>query len=96
MDKFTVNSEFTFSCRYYNRLNGFQHNCTLYKGDKRLSSCHIEYWNRTWELFNFQSVMQHAVNLARSNKKISEAQQEELLKWLKEERRPDWKDIKIS
>ena len=56
----TVNgNEITFRCYTTNTRNGFchtAHNCTYSVSDTKAS-----YWNRTWERFDYESVLKRAI-----------------------------------
>lgn len=61
--KFTVNNrEFEFFCYFKSTRNGFAHDCDLFIDGRRFTSAKINYLNRTWERYEYQSVMKKAVN----------------------------------
>ena len=52
--------KFVFVCEWIDSRNGFSHVCTLFDGDvygKPLANERYHYINRTWEAYEFQSVM---------------------------------------
>ena len=56
--KYKVNGKnFDFVCRSFWTRNGFAHECELYENDRLLNTAKINYINRTWENYEFQSCM---------------------------------------
>lgn len=43
--------------------NGFRHKCTLFRDGREVISTSIHYLNRTWESYQYQSVMRKAVGI---------------------------------
>jgi len=43
---------------------GFIHKATLYEGERELTSRQVQYYNRTWEEYQFQAVMKLVVEKA--------------------------------
>ena len=60
MKTISVNG-YTFQCRYNLSRSGFSHTCSLIKEGKLLSEAKLNYFNRTWESYTYQSVMREAV-----------------------------------
>ncbi|MGL5689737.1 MAG: hypothetical protein ACRDD8_02860 [Bacteroidales bacterium] len=61
--KFTVNNrEFEFLCYSKSTRNGFKHECDLFIDGRRFTSAKINYLNRTWENYEYQSVMKIAID----------------------------------
>lgn len=62
MSKLTVNNrEFEFLCHSKSTRNGFAHICRLYVDGVRFTEAKVNYLNRTWENYEFQSVMETSV-----------------------------------
>lgn len=53
---------YTFICQFRSTRNGFAHDCELIKNtSSHLSKASCHYLNRTWESYEYQSVMLQAV-----------------------------------
>lgn len=61
-DNDTVNVQFV--CDVAKTRNGFKHTCTLFVDERELVAVKINYLNRTWERFQYQSVMLKAIDSA--------------------------------
>lgn len=48
---------YTFVCNSRNTRSGFAHDCTLYKNDLEIENASCHYLNRTWECYQYQTVM---------------------------------------
>ena len=59
--------KYTFYCNASDSRTGFKHECSLFRNDNELAEAKINYYNRTWEAFTFQSVMLSAVEKAKNN-----------------------------
>lgn len=51
---------YTFVCEYWETSQAWGHKCTLMHGVE-CSSAKVRYYNRTWEAYTYQSVMQQAL-----------------------------------
>ena len=49
--------KYSFNCRTESNYNGFKHIATLYIDDNCVSKSSRQYYNRTWERYEYQSVM---------------------------------------
>ena len=56
------NNEYMFINRSRSNRSGFVHETELYKNDRLIGENKIQYYNRTWECYQYQSVMCGAVN----------------------------------
>lgn len=56
-------NEYEFICQFKNTRNGFKHECNLFINDRFETSATCHYYNRTWESYNYQSVMLRAVSI---------------------------------
>ena len=57
MKLFTLDKKYTIVCDYQNTRNGFKNTATLLKNNTKISSTKINYLNRTWERFEYESVL---------------------------------------
>ena len=65
------NNEYMFINHSRSNRSGFVHETELYKNDRLIGEYKIQYYNRTWECYQFQSVMCGVVNAL-----IAEAKEE--------------------
>lgn len=56
------NNEYMFINRSFGNRSGFVHETELYKNDILIGTNKIQYYNRTWECYQFQSVMRGVVS----------------------------------
>lgn len=56
--------EARFECSTRDNRSGFVHEATLFIDGDRIGSASIQYYNRTWERFTYQSVMFDVVDTA--------------------------------
>lgn len=56
-------NEYEFICEFGNTRNGFKHECRLFVNDRFETSATCQYYNRTWESYDYQSVMLRAVGI---------------------------------
>ena len=56
------NNEYTFINHSFGNRSGFVHKTELYQNDKLIGEYKIQYYNRTWECYQFQSVMRGVIN----------------------------------
>ena len=60
IEKKTGNTIWQFYCESYGNRSGFVHHVELYKGkfsSIAVSTAHIQYYNRTWEHYRYQTAM---------------------------------------
>jgi hypothetical protein len=53
--------DFVFMCRSENTSYGFRHLCTLFRGSNAVGKSKACYYNRTWERYEFESVLSSAL-----------------------------------
>ena len=54
--------KFSFVCEYWETRNSWGHEVTLYKNDTfKVGRAKIRYYNRTWECYQFQSVIKRVI-----------------------------------
>lgn len=52
---------FTILCDYWGTRNSWGHEAALYVDSKKIKSYKIRYYNRTWEAYTFQSVINSCI-----------------------------------
>jgi hypothetical protein len=62
MKKFKINEHYEIICEVKKTRNGFKHEATLLKDGYEIDSTKICYLNRTWERFEFESVLRKLLN----------------------------------
>ena len=66
----TINGvEFTFINSYRSNRSGFVHETELYRDYKLISWNKVQYYNRTWENYTYQTVMKGCVKQLMENAK---------------------------
>ncbi|KKM75922.1 hypothetical protein LCGC14_1385390 [marine sediment metagenome] len=73
--------------------SGFRHLATLFVDGDEAENAKATYQNRTWEAYEFESVLIAVANKAFENKVISEEQRDEIVKFSKGDR-TDWSEFK--
>lgn len=75
MKIFEINKDLKIVCESKKTRNGFKHEATLFKDNTKLESVKICYLNRTWERYEFESVLFRAIDesiiLSEGEKKAS-------------------------
>jgi len=92
---FKITKEIEVVCESQSTRYGFRHLATLLKNGIERQTGKCTYQNRTWESYEFQSVLNEVVNKAFHNKVISEDE----LKVCKEfidGNHTDWSDFKMT
>lgn len=56
------NNEYTFINHSRSNRSGFVHETELYQNDRLIGEYKIQYYNRTWEVYQYQSVMRGVIN----------------------------------
>lgn len=56
------NKTYTFICEWHNTRSGFAHDCTLFINNSEVTTAHCYYINRTWEVYQYQTVCLCALN----------------------------------
>jgi len=69
---FKITKEIEVVCRSESTRYGFRHLATLLRDNQEVQDGKCTYQNRTWERYEFQSVLNDVVNKAFKNKLISE------------------------
>jgi tRNA G18 (ribose-2'-O)-methylase SpoU len=63
---FKINDNIEIECKRQNTNYGFRHVATLFKNDHELNMVKCCYYNRTWESFEFESVIHKLANKAKN------------------------------
>jgi len=87
---FKISDRITIIARYWDARDGFNHFATLYVDGVEKETTKIHYINRTWELYEFQSVMKQLVDKTTA---LSDTEKEYARKWLEGDR-TDWSYFK--
>ena len=67
--KITINgNEYEFVNSWRNTRTGFAHDTTLFKNGREISTATVIYYNRTWESYEYQTVMQRCINNIEENR----------------------------
>lgn len=90
MRNFKITEKISILCEWKNTRNGFKHEATLLINGIERDKTKINYLNRTWERFQFETV---AKKLIEKTKELNEEEKKECLKFLKGDL-TDWTDFK--
>jgi hypothetical protein len=84
---FKVNDNIEIECKRQNTNYGFRHVATLFKNDHELKTVKCRYYNRTWESFEYESVIH---KLAEASKALTQTEKQQIKTFdnTKEELRP--------
>lgn len=55
--------EYQFSCETYSTYNSWGHRCILFCNGVEVTQQKIRYYNRTWESYQYQSVMRKCADI---------------------------------
>lgn len=78
---FKISETLTVECQTQNTNYGFRHLATLYYKDRELVEAKVCYYNRTWEAWNYQTVILEAINKAYKVRKLSDDEKSEAVVW---------------
>ena len=92
---FKITKEIEVVCESQSTRNGFRHVATLMKNGHEVEKAKCCYLNRTWERYEFQSVLNKIVEQAFKNKTISE-KEKKLCEEFIEGDQTDWSDFKTT
>jgi len=88
---FQVSPSIRIDCVSEKTSYAFRHLATIYKNNQQVGFGRIPYQNRTWERFEFESVMRKAVD----NSSLTPQEKAEVKKWLEGDR-TDWSGFKAT
>lgn len=60
MESIFKKGNFIFKCKTTLRRDGFNHNCRVFRDGYLVTTKQCRYYNRTWESFDFESVLNKA------------------------------------
>jgi hypothetical protein len=63
-------SEYQAVCESERTRSGFRHLATLFRNGEEIANTKICYINRTWEAFQFASVLQNLINRSKLDDKV--------------------------
>jgi hypothetical protein len=89
---FKINDKVQIVARQEDARDGFNHTATLYINGKAVDSAKVHYINRTWESYEFQTVMQRLVD---KTTELSDAEKQSAKSYLAKDH-TDWSDFKTT
>ena len=92
---FKITKEIEVVCNSESTRYGFRHLATLFKDGQEVQDGKCTYQNRTWERYEFQSVLNDVVNKAFKNTLISE-EEEKACKDFIDGDQTDWSEFKTT
>ena len=90
---FKIDERIEVVCKSENTRNGFRHLATLFVDGIEKENAKCCYQNRTWERYEFQSVLNEVVNKSFKNKVISEEEKKACAEFIDGDQ-TDWSDFK--
>ena len=90
---FKITKEIEVVCNSEKTRSGFRHLATLLRNGQEIENGKCTYLNRTWERFEFQSVLITVINKAHKNKLISNEERTICMKFI-ESNHTDWSEFK--
>jgi len=80
MKTFKLNDQYTIECEWVNRESGFKHIATLLKDGYEIDTAKCLYENRTWEAYEYESVLHSIVS---DTKELTKEQKKTFLQIIK-------------
>lgn len=62
MKIFKLDDVYSVICKYENTRNGFRHLAFLMKNDREIAKNKCLYCNRTWEAYEYETVLKNLIN----------------------------------
>ena len=90
MKSFKINEKIEIVCEWKKTRTAFKHEATLLINGRESDRTKICYLNRTWESYEFQSVMNRLIE---RTQELNKEEKEFCNNWLKEDR-TDWSELK--
>ena len=84
--QFKINDKISIVCRFGDSRDGFNHFATLYVNGVEVDQVKIHYINRTWESYEFESVLNKLVD---KTKNLSDSEKEVARKFIKNPQRTE-------
>ena len=72
MKYFDLTKNYNVKCEWKETRNGFKHVATLFLDCKKVFKTSVNYLNRTWETYEFESILKKVVDLEFTNDKEHE------------------------
>lgn len=88
-----VNTGLTVECQAQNTRYGFRHLATLYRNGREIAAAKCCYYNRTWEAYEYQSVIQGAISNAHKARAISDDENKAAQAWANKDH-TDWRGFR--
>lgn len=85
MKTFYLNNDIRIDCEYQKTQNGFRHLATAYYNGREIETAKCTYLNRTWEAYEFQSVLEELVHKLDQTKALPLKYRYELWRKIKNE-----------
>jgi len=95
MRSFKITDELEIVCRSESTRYGFRHLGTMLRNGSEIQEGKCTYQNRTWERYEFQSVLYDVVRKAHKNKLISDAEEKVCQEFIKGDH-TDWSMFKAT
>jgi hypothetical protein len=70
MKIFRLDNDYSIVCNWKKTRNGFKHTADLFYGGRDVCSTKVNYLNRTWEAFEYQTVAHKIITLYFKDKDI--------------------------
>ena len=90
---FKITKDIEVVCRSESTRSGFRHLATMMRNGIEIQDGKRTYQNRTWERYEFQSVLHEVVEKAHKNKLISDSEKEACIEFIKGDQ-TDWSEFK--
>ena len=88
---FQITPEISVNCRSENTSYGFRHLATVYKNGRVIGNAKVSYYNRTWERYEFQAVMNKAIE----NADLTPKEKEYAKRWIAGDK-TDWSRFQMT
>ena len=95
MRSFKITEELEIVCRSESTRYGFRHLATMLRNGSEIQEGKCTYQNRTWERYEFQSVLYRVVEKAHKNKVISNEEEKVCQEFIKGDH-TDWSMFKAT
>lgn len=95
MKTFKLDEHTEVVCEYEKTRHGFRHIAVLLIDGREVERDKCCYYNRTWEGYEFQSVLIKVVNKATKNKIITEQKRASYIEWLDKDH-TDWSGFEAT
>lgn len=70
MTTYKLNDDIIIVCEWKNTRNGFKHEATLIQNGREIATAKATYLNRTWESYEYQTVMKKLVDVLDAEKTL--------------------------